>query len=311
MTGAPLPPGADSVVMQEKTQREGEWVVLEEAIAPGLNVRRAGEDAEVGQVLLGAGTLLGIPEAGLLYGQGIREVSVPRRAKVAILSTGDELCTVEEAGLDPDRIVDTNAPTLALAVERAGASAVRLGIARDAPASIREALSRPEAQQADVVITSAGMSVGERDHVREVLEALGVTLSFWKAAIKPGKPLAAGVRGSTLFVGLPGNPTSSLVTFELFVRPALKKLSGRLDLEPPRVAGRLEGALSKAAGLTHFVRVTARWEAGTLWARPLPTQTSGALRSASSATHLLCFPPEATRLESGDAIELLPLSWVG
>jgi len=297
------------VVMQEKTTREGDRVRIADPVPTGLNVRRAGEDAREGDLLLARGTLLGIPEAGLLWAQGVTHVPVTRRPKVAILSTGDELSTVEEAGAHPDRIVDTNGPSLALAVRRAGGEPHFLGIARDDPAEIAELLER--AKDADLVLSSAGMSVGERDFVREVLEQQGVALSFWKAAIKPGKPLAAGRRGDTLFIGLPGNPTSSLVTFELFVRPLLRKLAGRPDVEPPRVPGRTEVGLEKAAGLAHFIRVVAEWREGSLWARPLASQTSGALRSAAAATHLLHFPADATRLASGEAVELLPLSWVG
>jgi molybdopterin molybdotransferase len=160
------------------------------------------------------------------------------------------------------------------------------------------------------VLTSAGVSVGEHDYVKEVLAALGVEQHFWRVAIKPGKPLVVGRRGGTLFFGLPGNPTSSLVTFELFVRPALRRLLGHADVEPGRTSGRLDGRLSKAAGLAHFVRVTAAWREGGLWARPLATQTSGVLRSAAAATHLLHFPQEAKSLAHGDPVDLLPLSWV-
>jgi molybdopterin molybdotransferase len=162
----------------------------------------------------------------------------------------------------------------------------------------------------DVLITSAGVSVGERDFAKDALAALGVTMHFWKVAIKPGKPLAFGFAGDTLVFGLPGNPTSSLVSFELFVRPCLRRLLGFSDVEPPRVPGRCGVALKKPAGLSHFLRVQAHWEGGALVARPLASQTSGALRSSAGATHLLVFPEEATQLNPGDSIELIPLAWV-
>ncbi|NNC16711.1 molybdopterin molybdotransferase MoeA [Corallococcus exiguus] len=309
MTGAPLPPGADAVVMRERTRPvpgEPDAVEILEAVGPGNFVRPRGEDAKEGDVLLRRGTPLGIPELGLLWAQGQGTVPVPRRPRVAVLSTGDELCRVDEP--PGDGIVDINAPALALAVRRAGGVPTLLGIARDTRQAVQEALARAEGF--DVVLTSAGVSVGDHDFVKDALGALGVEQRFWRVAIKPGKPLVVGQRGSTLFMGLPGNPTSSLVTFELFVRPALRRLLGHSDVEPPRVAGRLEGRLSKAPGLAHFVRVTATWRAGELWAKPLGTQTSGALRSAAAATHLLHIPRETNSLADGSHVELLPLSWV-
>lgn len=309
MTGAPLPPGADAVVMRERTRSAPDApdaVDILEAAGPGSFVRPRGEDAKEGDVLLRRGTPLGIPELALLWAQGQGAVPVPRRPRVAVLSTGDELCRVDEP--PGDGIVDVNAPALALAVRRAGGVPTLLGIARDTREAIQEALSRAEGF--DVVLTSAGVSVGDHDFVKDALEALGVKRHFWRVAIKPGKPLVVGQRGGALFVGLPGNPTSSLVTFELFVRPALRRLLGHADVEPPRVAGRLEGSLSKAPGLAHFVRVTATWRAGELWAKPLGTQTSGALRSAAAATHLLHFPRELSSVTDGSHVELVPLSWV-
>ncbi|RKG77911.1 molybdopterin molybdotransferase MoeA [Corallococcus terminator] len=307
MTGAPLPQGADAVVMRERTRSEApDSVEILEAVGPGNFIRPRGEDAREGDVLLKRGTPLGIPELGLLWAQGMSSVPVPRRPRVAVLSTGDELCRADEP--PEGRIVDTNAPALALAVRRAGGLPTLLGIAKDTREAVQQALARTDGF--DVVLTSAGVSVGDHDFVKEALEALGVEQHFWRVAIKPGKPLVVGQRGPTLFFGLPGNPTSSLVTFELFVRPALRRLLGLEDVEPLRVAGRLDGRLSKPPGLAHFVRVTVSWRAGELWAKPLGTQTSGVLRSASAATHLLHFPREISSLTDGSHVELLPLSWV-
>jgi molybdopterin molybdotransferase len=312
MTGAPLPPGADAVVMQERTRplqgAEGPAVEILEPVPAGNFVRPRGEDARERELLLARGTPLGIPELGLITAQGLLSVPVPRRPRVAILSTGDELCRADEP--PEGRIVDTNAPSLALAVARAGGHPTLLGIARDTQAEVTARLA--DAQGFDVVLTSAGVSVGEKDFVKAALHEQGVEMNFWRVAIKPGKPLAVGRRGSTLYFGLPGNPTSSLVTFELFVRPALRRLLGHSGpgVEPPRVTGRLEGELRKPPGLAHYTRVAAHWREGELWARPLATQTSGALRSAASATHLLHFPREASSLAHGANVELLPVSWV-
>lgn len=307
MTGAPLPQGADAVVMQEKTRAlQGGEVEILEPVGPRAFVRDRGEDAREGELLLPKGTPLGIPEAGLLWAQGLTHAPTYRPPRVAILSTGDELCAVEEAA--DDRIVDTNAPSLAAAVLRAGGEPTPLGIARDSLDAVLEKLQ--SAKGHDVVITSAGVSVGEKDFVKEALDALGVAMDFWRVAIKPGKPLAVGRAGDTVFFGLPGNPTSSLVSFELFVRPALRRLLGHAQVDPPRVPGRIEGALKKPPGLTHYVRAVATYREGQLWARPLASQTSGALRSAAAATHLLEFPKEATALSAGEPVALLPLSWV-
>lgn len=305
MTGAQVPPGADAVVMQEKTRAAGaQQVDVLESVPPGASVRRAGEDAKAGELLLRRETSLGLPEAGLLWGQQIGTVSVPRAPRVAILSTGDELCGIEDA--PNGRIVDSNSPVLAQAVRRAGGVPKPLGIARDTLADVVHRLSAAEG--ADLVLTVAGVSVGEKDYVRAALESIGVTMRFWKVAMRPGKPLAVGTRGRTLFMGLPGNPTSALVTFELFVRPALRKMQG-LGTAWPRSMGVCAEPLRKAPGLTHFVRATAEWKDGTLHARPLATQGSGALRSAAAATHLLVFPKEARGLAVGDPVELISVSW--
>jgi molybdopterin molybdotransferase len=309
MTGAPLPGGATAVVMQERTRALdgpglGEVEVLE-SVPPDANVRPAGEDAKAGEVLLAEGTALGIPELGLLWGQGLTGVSVPRRPQVAILATGDELCRPDahRAGL----IVDTNSPSLALAVRRAGGVPHLVGIARDTLQDVERLLT--PALESDVVLTSAGMSVGEKDFVRRAFDQLGVKSDFWGVAIRPGKPLAFARRGRTLVFGLPGNPTSSLVDFELFVRPALRRLVGQTNVLPAPVVGRSAVELRKRTGLAHLVRVQATFREGELWAEPLATQTSGAVRSASAATHLLHFPINAISLGRGDVAQLFPVSW--
>ncbi len=304
MTGAPLPPGADAVLMQEKVIATGDQVELQEAVPKGLAVRRAGEDTRSGEPLLVEGTPIGIPEAGLLWSQGLTTVAVRRRPRVAIASTGDELCTIGE---DPgDRIFDTNSPSLAAAVRRAGGEPTLLGLARDRLDDVKALFSK--GLGFDVLITSAGASVGERDFAKEALEGIGVTMDFWKVALKPGKPLAVGRKDATLVFGLPGNPISSLVTFELFVRPALRALQG-LPSEVPMLPGRIATPFKKVPGLRHLVRATVALKDGDLWATPLVTQSSGALSSAATSTHLISVPPETTSLSEGDQIVLIPVSW--
>lgn len=306
MTGAPMPHGADAVVMQEKTSAisDNEVEILEGA-SPRLHVRDAGEDARAGQLLLAAGTPIGIPEAGLLWAQGLTHAPVPRRPLVSIVSTGDELCEVTEA---PDgRIVDSNSPALALAVRRAGGVARMHGVAKDDLGAIIAKLE--QARGADVILTSAGVSVGERDFVRDALSKLGATTDFWRIAIKPGKPLLFGKLGRSLVFGLPGNPTSSLVTFELFVRPALRRMLGLRDVLPVPLNARIEVPFKKAPGLRHFVRAIATPKNGELWVRPLPTQLSGVIRSAALATHLIVIAEETTALSVGDQVGVVALSW--
>jgi molybdopterin molybdotransferase len=307
MTGARMPEGADAVVMQEHATAEGQTVTLGEVVKRRQHVRDAGEDARAGQLLLAKGTALGVPEAGLLWSQGIPRVRVPRRPVVAIVSTGDELVPASEAS--GDRLVDTNSPALAALVRRAGGIPRLLGIAPD---ELEAVTRRFEAGlSADLLLTCAGASVGERDFTKDAFARLGVEPGFWKVAMKPGKPLAVGRRGKTLVMGLPGNPTSSLVNFELFVRPALRRMLGHDEPHHSFVRGKLAHGFKKAMGLRHFVRVRGEWRDGELWARPLGTQSSGALSSAAGATHLMSVPTEATEITAGSMVDLLPVSWAG
>jgi molybdopterin molybdotransferase len=306
MTGAPVPAGADAVVMQEQTRAGEGWVEVTVRAEPGQNVRPAGEDAREGELLLEAGTPVGLPEAGLLWGQGILRVPVHRRPHVGILSTGDELAdpTAPETG----RILDSNGPMLAAAVRAAGGVPVPLGRARDDPSALRAALE--PGRGLDVIITSGGASVGEKDFIRPVMASLGAEERFWRVAIKPGKPVLHALWEGTRVFGLPGNPTSSLVTFQLFVRPLLRRLQGLPDDGLVQVPARTAVPLRKAAGVRHFLRARVESRDGALWAMPLATQSSGVLRSSSRATHLLVIPEDVTQLAPGDPVGLVPLHWM-
>ncbi len=306
MTGGPLPDGADAVVMQERSRSRGEQEVeILEPASAGSFVRARGEDAREGEMLLPKGTAIGLAEAALLWSQGYAQVSVPRRPRVAVLSTGDELSSVQNA--ESGKIIDSNSPALSLGVESCGGTVTQLGIAQDSADGLRQALS--SASGFDAVLTSGGVSVGEHDFVRDAFAAAGAQIDFWKVAIKPGKPLVFGRRGATLFFGLPGNPTSSLVCFDLFVRPALRRMLGRADAVTPAIRGRSEVEIRKAAGLTHFIRAAAHWRDGELWARPLETQTSGAIRSMVGATHLMVVSSQTTQVAEGGWVMLQPVSW--
>ncbi len=305
MTGAPLPVGADAVVMQERTSTpEPGAVLIEEAPKRHQHVRMRGEDIREGALLLPDGRALGVGEAGALWAQGLARVAVTRRPTVAIASSGDELCDVLEAPLG--RIVDTNTPVIAQLCRLSGAVPTLLGRAPDRLEAITALFSL--GLSSDVLITVSGASVGDRDFTREAFHALGVEVDFWKVAMKPGKPLAVGVKGQTLVFGLPGNPVSAMVTFELFVRPALRALQG-LPAVTPLLPGRLAEPLTRPAGLRHFVRARVERRGDALWATPLSSQSSGALASAVGATHLISIAPDATQVAQGAVVDLIPLCW--
>lgn len=305
MTGAQLPRGADAVVMQEKTKAlDGELVELLEAAKPGLNVRKRGEDVEAGAPLFLEGRELGVGDAGALWAQGLERVQVRRRPQVSIVSSGDELSEVGSA--DETKIVDSNSPVLAVLVRRAGGIPTLVGRAADSLESTSALFAK--GLESDVLITVAGASVGEKDFTREALLGLGVEMDFWRVAMKPGKPLACGKKGTTIVFGLPGNPLSAMVTFEVFVRPALRAMQGLPPLTA-RLPARLGARLSKQPGLRHFVRAT--WEVrGTeLVALPLASQSSGSLSSGAGATCLIEVPEDSGDQEIGSHCELLPVSW--
>lgn len=307
MTGAPLPPGADAVVMQEKTRADHgtERVSIDEPVRAGANVRKRGEDVVAGAPIFEAGRVISLADAGALWSQGLTTVDVFRRPRVAIASSGDELTDIGSG--DVERIIDSNSPVIAAAVKRAGGVATRLGRARDTLDSHVELFERG-LKDHDVLITIAGASVGEKDFTREALTKLGVEIDFWKVAMKPGKPLAFGKRGKTLVFGLPGNPVSAMVTFELFVRPALRAMQG-LGALPPHRTAHLGAPIHKPAGLRHFVRATTAIRDGVLWASPLASQSSGGLASATGATCLIDVAEAETSIEAGSEIRIFPLSW--
>jgi molybdopterin molybdotransferase len=303
-TGAPLPPGADAVVRQEDTDARGAAVAVRVAPRRRENVRDAGEDVEVGDVVLEPGTPLGPPHLGMLAALGRTTVSVYQRPRVAILSGGDEL--VEPDGdVAGGRIVSSNSYSIAAQCREVGAEPVYLGIARDTPEDIERHVRA--GLHADVLVSSAGVSVGDHDYVRGVLEKLGCTLEFWGVKMKPGYPMAfgrfAGESGAFVF-GLPGNPVSALMTFEQFVRPALLKMTGHRRWFRPTLRARLAERLSKPAGRLHFVRVRLERAGEEVVARSTGNQGSGVLRSMTEAQGLLVFPAEATELAEGSSVQV-------
>lgn len=305
-TGAAVPEGADAVVRQEDTGPGTRGVVFRVEPAARDHIRDAGEDLRAGEQVLEAGCVLRAAELGLLASLGRSVVAVRQRPRVAILSGGDEL--VEPDGDPSDgRIVSSNSYTLAAQCRELGAEPIYLGIARDDPADIEAHLRA--GLRADCIVSSAGVSVGDHDHVRPVLEKLGCKLEFWGVNMKPGYPLVFGGFGDDpsdrrpLVFGLPGNPVSASVTFQQFVRPALRKMMGQRSLFLPTVRAILTESLEKKPGRLHFVRVRLeRGSDGEFLARSTGNQSSGVLTSLIAADGLLVFPAEASRLEPGDAV---------
>lgn len=302
-TGAPVPPGADAVVRQEDTQATSGRVQIAVEPAPRHHIRDGGEDFEIGDRLIEAGTFLGPTHLGVLASVGRSIISVVQSPSVALLSGGDEL-------VEPDRsvaggkIVSSNSYTLGAQCREVGARPIYLGIAEDRPEAIEARLRA--GLRADVIVSSAGVSVGDHDHVRGVLEGLGCRLQFWGVLMKPGYPLAFGTIESTgtLVFGLPGNPVSAAVTFEEFVRPALRKMMGHRRLHRPVVRAVLTEELCKQAGRLHFVRVSLEKKEGNWRATPARNQSSGVLSSLIRGSGLAVFPQEATRLESGAEVDV-------
>lgn len=302
-TGAPLPVGADAVVRQEDTRSARGRVELLVSPASRENTRDGGEDFEIGDRLIEAGSVLGAAHLGVLASIGRTIVSVYQRPTVAILSSGDELVEPDQAA-DPRRIVSSNSYTLAAQCREIGARPIYLGIASDRPDAI-EARFRA-GLRADIIVSSAGVSVGDHDHVRGVLEKIGCKLRFWGVHMKPGYPLAFGVIESTgsLVFGLPGNPVSAAVTFEQFVRPALRKMMGHHALYRPILRAKLTERLSKRPGRLHFVRVSLARRDGELCATATGNQSSGVLTSMIRGHGLAVFPAEAEELEAGTQVDV-------
>jgi molybdopterin molybdotransferase len=303
MTGAPVPDGADTVVRVEDTDNGSDIVLIKNATPPGLAVRQAGEDLRRGEVVLARSTLLRQADIGVLASIGRAKVNVVRRPNVAVLSTGDELVDIDEEPR-PGQIRDSNRYSLAAAVRATGCAAFELGIARDTADDLRHALGN--AAFGDVVVTSGGVSVGDHDHVKPVVNAMG-QMDFWSIAIRPGRPLAFGElrtkRGAVPIFGLPGNPVSALLTFEIFVRPALLKMAGRTKLHRPRIEARLLDRVDKPAGLRTFARGIYDAAAGTV--RSTGPQGSGILRSMSLANCLIDLPEPSSAAGPGDTVSVL------
>jgi len=308
MTGAPVPEGADSVIRVEDTDAGDARVAIRNARDVHRNIRRRGEDIQSGATVIDAGTPIGPAQIGLLASVGAASVDVHRRPRVAFLATGDEVVDLDRFGeaLDGRKIVTSNSYTLDAMIRAAGGVPLNLGIARDDPAELRARIE--SAVGCDLLITSAGISAGEYDYIRTVLAELGVKLEVWKVRMRPGAPLGFGRLGNMPWVGLPGNPVSTMVTFELFVRPMLRRMLGHERIFRKAVPVTLTETVKTGAPLTHFLRaIVSVGDEGALTARLTGPQGSGILTSMALANALLVVPHDRQQFEPGETLSAIPL----
>jgi molybdopterin molybdotransferase len=317
MTGAPVPAGADTVVRFEDTHPstnlgqglDGGEVEILKASRPGANVRQAGEDVRAGQVVLEPGAVLRPQEIGMLAAVGGVEVAVVRRPRVAVLATGDEIVPPDQSP-GPGQIRDANSYTVAAQVQKYGGVPLMLGVARDEEALVQRGMREALDRQADFIITSGGVSVGDFDLVKQVLAAEG-EMHFWSLDMKPGRPLAFGVINDVPLLGLPGNPVAAMVSTELFARPALLKMQGFAEWARPTVRARLAQPIVRKDGRRHYLRVRLRETEAGYEATLTGDQGSGILSSLVQADGLAIIPEDTDHLSSGAEVEVLLLPRVG
>ena len=306
MTGAKMPVGTDTVVIQERAEANGDLVRVDSGNSPLQNVREAGEDISAGSIVLDAGRKIGPAELGLLASLGVPEVVVRRRVRVAFFSSGDEIRSIGEP-LAEGQIYDSNRYTLYGMLSRLGADVVDMGVIPDREETISEALEEAAAT-ADLILTSGGVSVGEADYIASCLRRLG-SVHFSKVAIKPGRPLTFGHIGGTPFFGLPGNPVAVMITFLQFVRPGLKIMMGEASPLTPAFKVRSRSRLRKSPGRTEFQRGILEQDAqGELTVRSTGRQGSGVLSSMSTGNCFILLPEKAGTVEPGDWVDVQPFS---
>jgi molybdopterin molybdotransferase len=302
-TGAPLPENADAVVMQERVRREGETIRVDARPKIGEHVRRAGEDLARATVAVASGTRLSAGAMALCAMLDRTELTVARRPRVTILCTGDELRAPDDDG-QPGSIAESNGAPLAALARQAGASVVLAPIARDEPGETQRAIE-DALGSTDVLLTVGGVSVGDRDVVRPALERAGVTLDFWKVAIKPGKPLAVGTRSNVVVLGLPGNPASAIVTFAIFGAPLLRALQGDAHPRAMALPVRLDATRKRSPDRLEFVRARLERDGVALVARAHDNQSSGAATNLASSDGLALVPPGEGAALAGTIVDFV------
>ena len=293
MTGAPLPVGADAIVKMEDTVKDGKRVKIKAAVPAGQDIRYAGEDVRAGEVVIPKGSIVRPAGIGMLASLGRSFVSVYQRPLVAVLATGDELVDIDETP-SPWKIVNSNSYSLAALAMDCGASIMQMGIARDKREDLIATFQ--SAMRADIIISSGGVSVGDYDLVKEIMQEVGSRMQFWQVAMRPGKPLAYGRIGDVPLFGLPGNPVSSMISFEEFVRPAILKMMGHRNLFRKMVPAILKEDVEKRKGLTHFVRALVTAGSDGYVASTTGEQGSGILKSMVRANGLIVLPADDTVL---------------
>jgi molybdopterin molybdotransferase len=301
MTGAPIPKGADAVLMQEDTDRDGDTVLVKDKADVGENIRLAGEDVRSGAVVIPKGTAITPAQIGMMAVVGRSQIYVSQRPRVAILSTGDEIMDLDDELAGPC-IYNSNGYMLSAQIKSAGGIPVYLGIAKDTEEDLMEKFNW--ALECDLVVSSGGVSVGDYDLVKASLKKMGQDMLFWKVAMKPGKPLAFGKIGDTPIFGLPGNPVSSFVSFEQFVRPSIRKVLGFSRLTAKVVKAKLTRDIHKKAGRLHFLTSVVSWNNGECTVTPAQEQGSGILMSTVKANGLLIFPLEDSEIKAGTEVSV-------
>jgi len=312
MTGAPVPAGADTVIPFEETDEHDrgtrpESIGIRVALPPGVNIRKAGEDILNGTVVLKAGQVVHPAEVGVLASLGKATVKVYRRPIIAVLSTGNELAQVGKTTA-PGQIFNSNSYSIAALVKQYGGIPKLLGIAQDVEQSMTDKIH--EGLSSDLLITSGGVSMGDYDVVKDILAREG-NLNFWRIRMKPGKPVAFGLIKGVPHLGLPGNPVAAMVTFELFVRPAMLKMLGYTSFEKPGVEAVVEEKVENPDGRRFFARVVVTRRAGKYFANLTGLQGSGVLTSMSRANGLLIVPEDTAILHPGDTAKVMILNWEG
>ena len=305
MTGAPVPEGADTVVRFERTRLENGSVILVDPPSPGANVRQAGEDVRRGQIVLKLGKLLRPQEIGMLAALGQLRVSVIRRPRVGILGTGDEVVPPDQTP-GPSQIRDANSYTVAAQVRRYGAVPLLLGVVHDEEELVREGMRRAVERGADFIITSGGVSVGDFDLVKQVMDAQG-QMHFWSLNMKPGRPMAFGDVGGVPLLGLPGNPVAAMISTRLYARPTLLKMQGHRDWSESTTRARLTEAIERKDGRRHYLRVRIRESGAGPEAVLTGDQGSGILNSLVQADGLAVIPEDARHLPAGSTVEVILL----
>lgn len=301
MTGAPLPEGADAVVRMEDTHKDGPRVHIFTEAAPGQHIRAAGGDVREGDMVIPRGSVMRPAGVGMLASLGRSFIPVHQRPLVAVITTGDELADIDDPP-SPWQIVNSNSYSLAALVRDCGAIPLRIGIARDS----REDLTAKfrSAMRADLIISTGGVSVGDYDLVKEIMQTEGNHMQFWQVAMKPGRPLAFGALGTVPVIGLPGNPAASMVAFEQFIRPAILKMMGHTNLFRRTVPARIDENIEKKAGSMHFIRALIRRDGDGYAVVTAGEQGSGILKSMVRANGLIVLPEDATAVKAGEMVRV-------